>query len=83
MEKEIKVYTLPTWPHCKTAKEYLSQKGFAYQEIDVGKDKEAAKEMMKISNSRSVPVIVIEKEVIVGFDTARIDTVLSNWGIEE
>jgi len=77
MEKDVKVYTLPTWPHCKTAKEYLSQKGITYQEFDVGKNKEAAKEMIRVSSVRSVPVIVIGKEVIVGFDTARIDAALS------
>jgi alkyl hydroperoxide reductase subunit F len=43
----------------------------------VGKDKEAAKEMIRVSSSRSVPVIVIGKEVIVGFDTALIDAALS------
>jgi len=78
MEKDVKVYTLPTWPHCKTAKEYLSQKGITYQEFDVGKNKEAAKEMIRVSSARSVPVIVIGKEVIVGFDTARIDAALSS-----
>jgi len=77
MEKDVKVYTLPTWPHCKTAKEYLSQKGIIYQEFDVGKDKAAAKEMIRLSNARSVPVVVIENEVIVGFDTNRIDAALS------
>ncbi len=77
MEKDVKVYTLPTWPHCKTAKEYLSQKGITYQEFDVGKDKEAAKEMIRVSSARSVPVIVIGTEVIVGFNNARIDAALS------
>ena len=78
MEKRIKVYSLSTWPHCKTAKEYLSQKGMAYEEFDVGRDKEAAAEMIKISGARSVPVIAIGEEVIIGFDTARIDAALSN-----
>ena len=77
MEKDVKVYTLPTWPHCKTAKEYLSQKGITYQEFDVEKNKAAAQEMIKISGARSVPVIVMGTEVIVGFDTARIDAALS------
>ena len=77
MEKDVKVYTLPTWPHCKTAKEYLSQKSITYQEFDVGKNKEAAKEMIRLSSARSVPVIVIGNEVIVGFDSALIDAALS------
>ena len=43
----------------------------------MGKDKAAAKEMIRLSNARSVPVVVIENEVIVGFDTNRIDAALS------
>jgi len=59
-------------------KEYLSQKGIEYQEIDVGKDKEAAKEMVRISGARSVPVITVGEEVFIGFDPSRLDAVLSN-----
>ena len=44
----------------------------------MGKDKEAAQEMSKISGARSVPVITIGEEVIIGFDAARIDAALSN-----
>jgi alkyl hydroperoxide reductase subunit F len=77
MQKDVKVYTLPTCPHCKTAKEYLSQKGISYAEVDVGKNKDAANEMIKLSGSRSVPVIIIGTEVIVGFDAAKIDTALN------
>ena len=44
----------------------------------MGKDKEAAKEMIKVSGAKSVPVIAIGEEVIIGFDTARIDAALSN-----
>lgn len=43
----------------------------------MGVDKAAASEMIRISNARSVPVIVIGSEVIVGFDRARIDGALS------
>ena len=44
--------------------------------IDVGKDKAAAKEMMETYNSKSVPGLVIGKEVIIGFDQPRIDAAL-------
>jgi glutaredoxin-like YruB-family protein len=74
--KEVKIYTMPTCPHCKTAKEYLSQKGINYKEVDVSQNREAAQEMIQISGARSVPVIVIGDEVIVGFDSNRIDQAL-------
>ena len=78
MQKEVKVYTLSTWPHCTRAKEYLSQKGVTYRAFDVANDAAAAKEMIKVSGARSVPVITVGDEVIVGFDSARLDAALSS-----
>jgi glutaredoxin len=43
----------------------------------VAEDKEARDEMVKISNQRSVPVIVIDDQIIVGFDQQKIDEALS------
>jgi len=49
-------------------KEFLSQKGVSYKEIEISRDPEAEKEVVRISGRRSVPVIVIDGDVIVGFD---------------
>ncbi len=42
----------------------------------MGKDKAAAKKMMETYKSKSVPVIVIGEEVVIGFDQPRIDAAL-------
>lgn len=76
MGEQVKVYSLPACPHCRNAKAYLDQKGIRYKDIDVGANKEAAKEMIAISGSRNVPVIVIGNEIVVGFDQPRIDAAL-------
>lgn len=73
---EIKVYSTPTCPYCKMAKEYLSSKGISFQDIDVSSDKSALEEMVRVSKQMGVPVIVIDGEVIVGFDKNRIDSLL-------
>lgn len=65
---DIKVYTTATCPWCTKIKNYLSEKGLEYQEIDVGKDSESAREMVALTGQRNVPVTVINGEVIVGFD---------------
>lgn len=65
---DIKVYTTATCPWCTKVKNYLSNKGLEYQEIDVGKDSESAREMVAMTGQRNVPVTVINGEVIVGFD---------------
>jgi len=59
------------------AKEYLSQKGFAFTEYDVTKDRAALDEMVKISGARSVPVIAACNEVMIGFDKTRLEQMLS------
>jgi len=59
------------------AKEFLSQKGIAYTDHDVTKDRKALEEMIRISGGRSVPVIVACEEVMVGFDRARLEQALN------
>lgn len=74
---DIKIYSTPTCPHCKMAKQYLSSKGFSYQDVDVSADRSTFEEMVKVSGQMGVPVIVINGEVIVGFDKARLDSLLA------
>lgn len=59
------------------AKEFLSQKGYAFTDYDVTKDRAALDEMVRISGARSVPVIVACNEVMVGFDKARLEQMLT------
>ena len=73
----IIVYTTPTWPWCTRAKEYLSQKGVAYSDYDVGVDREKAMEMVKKTGQMGVPVILIDDQIIVGFDQKRLDQLLA------
>ncbi len=60
------------------AKEFLSQKGIEFTAYDVSKDRDAVREMMKISDgARSVPVISVCNEVMVGFDKDRLEQALN------
>ena len=74
---EIKVYSTQTCPYCHMAKDYLKSKNIEFNDIDVSKDSAAADEMVKVSGQMGVPVITIDKEVIVGFDKGRIDSLLN------
>ena len=77
-DKKVVIYSTPTWPFCKRAKEYLSQKGITYVEHDVAKDRDAAKEMVEKSKQMAVPTIIIdEKDIVVGFNQAKLDELLS------
>ncbi len=73
----VTVYSTPTCPYCKMAKEYFDEKNVKYKDIDVSEDQKAAEVMVKKSGQMGVPVIEIGKEVLVGFDQAAIDEALA------
>ena len=76
-DKKIVIYSTPTCPYCKRAKEYLSRKDIPYIDINVAQDREKAKEMIDKSGQMGVPVITIDDEIIVGFNQALLDKLLS------
>ena len=76
-DKKVVIYSTPTWPYCKRAKEYLSRKGISYIEHNVAQDRDAAKEMIQKSGQMGVPVIIVDGKVIVGFNQAQLDKLLS------
>ncbi len=76
-DKKIVIYSTPTCPYCKRAKDYLSQKGIPYTDINVAADKDKTKEMIQKSGQMGVPVIVVDDEVIVGFNQGKLDELLS------
>jgi len=76
-EKKVTIYSTPTCPFCKRAKAYLSNKGISYTDNNVAQDKDKAKEMIRLSGQMGVPVIIIDDEIIVGFNQTLLDKILS------
>ncbi|MGC8719247.1 MAG: glutaredoxin family protein [Thermodesulforhabdaceae bacterium] len=71
MSARVRIFSTPTCPYCKQAKEFLSSKGIAFEDIDVTSNPEGLKEMRTITGgARTVPVIVIDDAVIVGYEEA-------------
>ena len=77
MTHQVKVWSTATCPYCVTLKAYLEEKGIEYESVDVGVDKEGAKEMIKKSGQMGVPVSEIDGEIIIGFDKAKINKLLN------
>ena len=46
-------------------------------EYNVAEDREKAKEMIEKSKQMGVPVIIVDNEVMVGFNQAKLDSLLS------
>ncbi len=56
-------------------KGYLSQKGVAYRERDIASDESALAELEALG-VMTTPVIVVDGQVVIGFDTVRLDGLL-------
>lgn len=77
--KNVIIYSTDTCGYCKMAKEFFASKGVAYTEYNVGTDLERRKEMIEKSGQMGVPVILVDGEMLVGFDKPRLSELL---GIE-
>ena len=74
----VAIFTSPTCGYCHQAKAYLSERGLRFIEYDVSRDNKAAQEMLRISGQMGVPVILVDGEVIVGFNRPRLEQLLSD-----
>jgi len=64
------------------AKEYLTERGFQFTEIDVGRDRDAYEEMRELSDQTYVPTLVAGDEVLANFDTDQLEAFLNKHRIE-
>lgn len=67
-EKQVKVFSTPTCPWCKRAKEFLDSNGIKYKDLNVADDKAAREEMMNNTHQMAVPTIMIDSEFIIGYN---------------
>ncbi len=58
-------------------KEFLSQRGIAFEERNVSRDPSAAQELVRNTGQMGVPVTVINGQAVVGFDRARLEQLLA------
>ena len=72
----ITMYTTPTCPWCKKAKEFLKKKKVAFKDLDVSSNEKARDAMIKKSKQMGVPVLDINGKIIVGFDQEEIEKAL-------
>ena len=73
----VEIYTTPGCAYCKMAKDYFKKNGVSYSEYDVSKDISRRQEMLDKTHQFGVPVIIINGKIILGFDRAKINQLLS------
>ncbi|MBP1926994.1 glutaredoxin-like YruB-family protein [Sedimentibacter acidaminivorans] len=72
---KIKIYTSNTCSHCSAAKEYLKEKELSYEERNVSTDPSAKKELIGMGYM-GVPIIMVDDDVIEGFNKNKLDEIL-------
>lgn len=73
----IKVYSTSWCPECIQVKKYFKFKGIEYSEINVADKQEDRDEVLRVSGQRTVPVIELNGNVIVGFNRTLIDKAIN------
>lgn len=74
--KNVTIYSTPTCVYCNLAKDFFKENNVSFTEHNVGADAEKRSEMIEKSGQMGVPVIMIENDLIVGFDKEKISELL-------
>ena len=74
----VVVYSGPGCPACWSAKAYLRKRGINFRPVDIAQDHHTAERLVRRSGQMAVPQIDIDGHLIVGFDQAKIDRLLSS-----
>ena len=78
---QVIIYTTPTCGYCKVAKAFFQEHNIAYTEKDVASDEAAREELFAKAKEKGkpasgVPVIMVDDEMVTGFDKARLSQLL-------
>ena len=74
----ITIYSTPTCPYCKLAKDFFREQSITFTEVDVANDPQAANDMVKKSGQMGVPVIEIDGEIVVGWNQKALEDMLKS-----
>ena len=81
MPTELRLFSREWCSWCIDAKEYLTERGYQFTEIDVGEDRAAYQEMKELSDQTYVPTLVAGDEVLANFDTDQLEKFLREHDI--
>ena len=84
---DVRLYALSTCPYCRMTKKFLDEHEVSYEltEVDLLEGTPgdaatpkgaAAAEVKRLSGGTSFPVLVVDEEVVVGFNKSRITLIL-------
>lgn len=68
----ITIYTTNTCAYCGMVKKYLDSKGKEYEVINLDDNPELQDKVYKLSGALTVPVTVIDNNVVVGYNLQKL-----------
>jgi glutaredoxin len=76
MMPHILLFTQPGCLSCELVRIYLEAREVTFEERDITKDSEARRTMTETYGSNETPTMLIDGEVIIGFDPSLLDQIL-------
>lgn len=74
--RTIIVFTQPDSLPCEAIKLFLRDRKAKFEERSVEADEDVVRELQEKYNSQSTPTVVIDDQIVIGFDPERIDELL-------
>jgi len=74
--KKVSIYSTPTCTYCNMTKQFFRDNNVQYEEFNVATDAAKRQEMIEKSGQMGVPVVIIDNDLIVGFDKNRLTKLL-------
>ena len=75
----VALYTTRSCPNCRRAKAALKHWGIPFVELDIERNRRAAREYLQL-RARAVPLVRIGDTVLQGYNARRLRTLLSEAG---
>ncbi|HAP42623.1 MAG: NrdH-redoxin [Spirochaetes bacterium GWD1_61_31] len=72
----VALYSTPSCSYCRLAKDWLAQRNIRFEEYDISRDSRRAEEVVRKSGQMGVPVIDVNGQIIIGFNTAALEKAL-------
>jgi len=76
MSKVI-VYGTANCKYCTMAKDFFKEKNVEFEEINISENPDKKKEMIEMSGQMGVPVILVDSEVVLGFQKNKLVELLN------
>jgi glutaredoxin 3 len=73
----VLLFSTSTCSWCRKAKRYFKERRVPFKEVDIERDQDAARDIVRKTGQMGVPVIKIGSRWIVGFDKQQIERELA------